>query len=35
MIFYNQPGRWATGTEDFIMERIAEIGKHAHRKAAR
>jgi len=35
MIFYNQPGRWATGTEDFIMERIAEIGKHALRKAAR
>lgn len=29
MIFYNQPGRWASGTEDFIIERIGEISGHS------
>lgn len=28
MIFYNQPGRWSTGTEDLIIRRIGEIGRH-------
>lgn len=35
MIFYNQPGRWATGTENFIIERIGEIGGHTLQKVAR
>lgn len=35
MIFYNQPGRWASGTEDSIIQRIGEIGSHPLRKVDR
>ncbi|MFO1020850.1 MAG: neutral/alkaline non-lysosomal ceramidase N-terminal domain-containing protein [Planctomycetales bacterium] len=28
MIYYNQPGRWSTGTEDLIFKRIKEILEH-------
>ncbi len=28
MIFYNQPGRWATGTEDLILRRVHEMSEN-------
>lgn len=30
MIYYNQPGRWAHGTEDLLIKRIHELVKQAH-----
>ena len=29
MIYYNQPGRWSTGTEDVILQRIHELYEKA------
>lgn len=29
MIYYNQPGRWSQGTEDFLINRIHELVKQA------
>lgn len=28
MYFYNQPGRWATGTEELILRRIKDLKEH-------
>ena len=29
MIYYNQPGRWAKGTEDILIKRIHELVQQA------
>lgn len=33
MIFYNQPGRWSTGTEEVILRRVHELVEDAHNQS--
>lgn len=35
MYFYNQPGRWQTGTEELIIKRIKELRDHPQAERAR